>query len=355
MTSARLRRWVERELASLYVGGHAGLVRQFMSLDSDVDFPQLPRYVDGLRAVAAEAQRLGLREFAAFLRYLAGRTLVFPLDRPKDALGDLAELCAELASGPIRGGVLQALAEVELLRAYHKIDAPGWREEIVAGVRSLFPQFVDDDGPASELLDILWRTGFWCGDAGLMREGARLAEGRAGLLRYNGPYWRARELALLGRHREAAELLRGMLASGRELDEHGRSWRYYLEIELAAAEAATGDVEGAAARVSRVRSELGDLRDPMLAWDLERGSAAIERARGDAPAEIAAWRRGLAVLAELGTDRLAAEYALAMGEAAQRAGDEEAIAAARLTLAVVLPRLRSRADLEPRARTLRLY
>jgi hypothetical protein len=355
MTSARLRRWVERELASLYVSGHAGLVRQFMSLDSDVDFPQLPRYVDGLRAVAAEAQRASLHEFAGFVRYLVGRTLVFPLDRPKDALGDLVELCAELASGALRGGVLQALAEVELLRAFHKIDAPGWKGEIVAGVRSLFPQFVDDDGPASELLDILWRTAWWCGDAELMREGARLAEGRAGLLRYNGPYWQARELALRGRLVEAAELLRGMLASGRELEEHGRSWRHYLEIELAAAESANGDVDGAGVRVARVRSELKDLRDPMLAWDLERVSAVVARGRGDAPAEVAAWRRALAVVEELGTDRLAAEFALGLGEAARRAGDETATRDARRRLADVLPQLKSRAELEPRARALGLY
>jgi hypothetical protein len=355
MTSARLRRWVERELASLYVSGHAGLVRQFMALDSDVDFPQLLRYVDGLRAVAAEAQRASLREFSALVRYLVGRTLAFPLDRPKDAVGDLAELCAELASGPIRGGVLQALAEVELLRAFHKIDAPGWRREIVEGVRSLFPQFADDDGPASELLDILSRTAWWCGDAGLMREGARLTEGRAGLLRYNGPYWQARELALRGRPREAIDLLLGILASTREVEEHGRSWRHYLEVELAAAEAAAGDAAGASALVTRIRTDAGDVRDPMLAWDLERVEAAVARARDDAPAEVAAWRRALAVIEELGTDRLAAEFALALGEAALRAGDREATEEARRRLGAVLPQLKSRAELEPRARALGLY
>jgi hypothetical protein len=326
-----------------------------MALDADADFPQLPRYVDGLRAVLAEAQRASLREFPAFLRYLVGRTLVFPLDRSKGALGEIAELCADLATGPLRGGILQALAEVELLRAFHKIDAPGWRDEIVAGTRSLFPRLADDDGPASELLDIFWRTGYWCGDAELMREGSRLAEGRAGLLRYSGPYWQARELALRGRHADASVLLRGMLEAGRELEDHGRSWRHYLEIELAAAEVAAGDVATAFARLARVRSEVGGLHDPMLLWDLERVDAAVARCRGEPREEVAAWRRGLAVIEELGTDRLAAEFALAMGEAALRAGDVAAEQEAGRRLAIVLPTLRSRTELEPRARALRLY
>jgi hypothetical protein len=355
MTSARLRRWVERELASLHVGGHAALVRRFMALEGDVDFPQLPRYVDGLRAVLADAQRAALREFSCFLHYLVGRTLTFPLDQPKAALGELAELCADLATGPLRGGILQALAEVELLRAFHKIDAPGWRPEIVAGVRSLFPRLADDDGPASELLDIFWRTGFWCGDAELMREGSRLAEGRAGLLRFSGPYWQARESALRGRHDEACALLRGMLDAGSDLEAHGPSWRHYIEVELAEAELKIGAVEGAAVRLANARTAIAELRDPMLLWDLERVDASIARGRGDARGEIAAWRRAFAVIDELGTDRLAAEFALGMGEAATRCGDGEALQEARRRLGAVLPQLRSRAELEPRARALALY
>jgi hypothetical protein len=81
----------------------------------------------------------------------------------------------------------------------------------------------------------------------------------------------------------------------------------------------------------------------------------VARGRGDAPAEVAAWRRALAVVEELGTDRLAAEFALGLGEAARRAGDETATRDARRRLADVLPQLKSRAELEPRARALGLY
>ena len=355
MTSERLRRWAERELAVLFAAGHRDRVRAFLALDGDADFQRLPHYVDALRRMAADAGRAGLHPFEEFLRYLAARTLAFPLDRPKTALPELVQLCAELATGPARGSILHGLADLELLRAFHKVDAPGWRAEIVAGVRALFPKLADDAGPASELLDVFWRTGYWCRDADLMREGTRLADGRTRLLQYTGSYWQARELGLRGAPREAAALLRGMLDAPTQLEEHGRTWRHYVDVELAAQEAAFGETDGAAKRLAGVRRESGALHDPMLAWDLERAAADVTRARGDAPSEVAAWRRGLAVLAELGTDRLSAEFALALGEAAQRAGDAAALDEARGRLERLLPELRSAAELAPRAARLRLY
>jgi hypothetical protein len=355
VTSDRLRRWAERELAALFVAGHRERVRAFLALDGDVDFSRLPHYVDALRRMAADASRASLHPFDEFLRYLAARTLAFPLDRPKAALPDLVQLCAELATGPWRGSILHSLADLELLRAFHKIDAPGWRTEIVAGVRSLFPKVAEDAGPASELLDVLWRTGYWCGDADLMREGTRLADGRTRLLQYTGSYWQARELGLRGARREAAALLRGMLEARAQLEEHGRSWCHYVEVELASQEAAIGEAEGAAARLAAVRRESGEVHDPMLAWDLERAAADVARVRGDAAAGVAAWRRALAVVGELGTDRLAAEFALALGEAAQRAGDRAALDEARGRLDRILPELRSAAELAPGAERLRLY
>ena len=355
MTSERLRRWVERELAALYVAGHRERVRAFLALDGDADFQRLPHYVDALRRLAADAARDGLHPFHEFLRYLAARTLAFPLDRPKAALPELAQLCADLATGPARGSILHALADLELLRAFHKIDAPGWRSEIVAGVRALFPKVAEDAGPASELLDVLWRTGYWCRDPDLMREGTRLAGGRTRLLQYTGSYWQAREFGLRGGARDAAALLRGMLDAPAQLEEHGRSWRHYVAVELATQQMALGEVDGAAALLAGVRRESGELHDPMLAWDLERAEAAVARGRGDAAAEVAAWRRALDVLEELGTDRLSAEFALALGEAARRAGDGAALDEARGRLERLLPELRSAPELAPEAARLRLY
>jgi hypothetical protein len=188
-----------------------------------------------------------------------------------------------------------------------------------------------------------------------MRKGSRLAEGRAGLLRFSGPYWQARESALRGRHDEACALLRGMLDAGSDLEAHGPSWRHYIEVELAEAELKSGAVERAAVRLANARTAIAELRDPMLLWDLERVDASIARGRGDARGEIAAWRRAFAVIDELGTDRLAAEFALGMGEAATRCSDGEALQEARRRLGAVLPQLRSRAELGPRARALALY
>jgi len=355
VTSERLRRWAERELTALFAAGRRERVRAFLALDGEADFQRLPHYVDALRRMAADAGRAGLHPFQELLRYLAARTLTFPLDRPKAALPELAQLCADLATGPSRGSILHALADLELLRSFHKIDAPGWRAEIVAGVRTLFPKVAEDVGPASELLDVLWRTGYWCRDAELMREGTRLADGRTRLLQYTGCYWQARELSLRGDAREAAALLRGMLEARAELEEHGRSWRHYVAVELAAQEAALGESGSATKRLAEVRRDSGELHDPMLAWDLARAEADVARSRGDAPAEVAAWQRGLAVLEELGTDRLSAEFALALGEAAQRAGDAAGLDEARRRVERLLPELRSAAELAPRAARLRLY
>jgi hypothetical protein len=61
------------------------------------------------------------------------------------------------------------------------------------------------------------------------------------------------------------------------------------------------------------------------------------------------------VLEDLGTDRLSAEFALALGEAAQRAGDAAGLDDARRRIERLLPELRSAADLAPRAARLRLY
>jgi hypothetical protein len=70
---------------------------------------------------------------------------------------------------------------------------------------------------------------------------------------------------------------------------------------------------------------------------------------------VAAWRRGFTVIDELGTDRLVAEFALGLAEAATKIGDPGALQEAARRLKEVLPQLRSRGELEPRARALRLY
>jgi hypothetical protein len=350
VTSARLRRHVELELLKLQAGGRRDLVQAFLALDHGADLPRLEAYLEGCRELARRAQEEDARELALVLRYFLGRTLAYPLDRPQEAAALLVELAAELSNGPRRGGVVQSLTELELLRAFHKLDAPGYRREIVAGARELWPRLGDDLGPQTELLDVLWRTGYWCRDAALMREAHRLGAGAARTLRFSAGYWRARELWLERRHEEAIELLEDLLEARHSLEEAGEMWRHYLSVELAANEAEAGRPAAALERLDRVATQLGRVRDPMLLWDLARARAAAARAGRDDAKETAAWSAALDVVEGLGTDRLAGEFALALAQAAARRGDGAALSRARAVLDVVLPRLRSAADLREPAR-----
>ncbi|MBL8842779.1 MAG: hypothetical protein JNL90_14770 [Planctomycetes bacterium] len=352
MTSARLREQLERELPLLHVRGERELVAAFLELDHGGDFARLESYLDGCRRVARQATERGATWLAAVLRYFVGRTLAFPLDRPQEALPIVVELLAELQSGPQRGSVLAALVELELLRACHKSDAPGHRALLVAGGRELMPRLRDDLGPCTELLDVLWRTGWWCRDVALMKEARRMAEAHPQALRFSAGYWQARERSLEGAHADGVALLRGLLADREELDRAGDSWRHYLEVELARQEVVIGAATAAAARLARIGAEVGPVRDPMLAWERAIAAAALAAARGDVDGEVAQWGAALDAVEGLGTERLEAEFALALGEAAARAGREPPFARARARLAERLPVLLSRADLEARARAL---
>jgi hypothetical protein len=349
MTSARLREHVERELARLVALGRRDLALAFLALDHADEIPRLDGYLAACRELERRARDEGADELALLLRYFVGRTLAYPLDRPKEALPPLVDLVAELAAGPRRGGLLQRLAELELLRAWHKVDAPGHRDAIFAGAKALWPRLGDDLGPQTELLDVVSRTGWWCRDPELMREARRLAVGAAGALRFSASFWQARELALDGRPAEAAALLRGLLESKSELEAAGESWRHYLEVELAAIEAGLGEAAGAAARLDRVVAGIGSTRDPMLLWDVARARAAVARAKGDESGQLAAWSDALAVVDGLGTDRLECEFALELAAVATRRGDGAALAKARARLDATLPTLRSAADLRAAA------
>lgn len=352
MTSARLREQLERELPLLHVRGERELVAAFLELDHGGDFARLESYLDGCRRVARQATERGASWLAAVLRYFVGRTLAFPLDRPQEALPLVVELLAELQSGPHRGSVLAALVELELLRACHKSDAPGHRALLVAGGRALWPRLRDDLGPCTELLDVLWRTGWWCRDVALMKETRRMAEALPQSLRFSACYWHARERVLEGAPADAVALLRGLLADREELDRAGDSWRHYLEVELARQEVACGELASAAARLAAVAAQAGPVRDPMLAWERAIAGAALAAARGDVDGELVQWGAALDAVEGLGTERIEGEFAVALAECAQRAGDVAAFARAQARLAERLPSLLSRADLEARARAL---
>ncbi len=350
MTSATLREQLERELPRLHLLGERELVEAFLELDHGGDFARLESYLEGCRRVARQAQERGASWLAAVLRYFIGRTLAFPLDRPQEALPIVIELLAELQAGSQRGSTLAALVELELLRACHKIDAPGYRTALVAGGRALWPRLREDLGPCTELLDVLWRTGWWCRDVALMKETRRLAEALPRALRFSSCYWHARERGLEGAPEDAVALLEGLLADRSELDSAGDSWRHYLEVELARHEAWCGASASASKRLEGVRAELGPVRDPMLCWELASAEAAIARAGGDARRELAAWSAALAAVSGLGTERLEAEFALELGTLAAATGEHDALALARERLAERLPGLLSKADLEARAR-----
>ncbi len=349
MTSALLREEVERELLRLHLRGRSDVAREFLALDHGCGFPRLEGYLARCRELLRKARELSEEEFALLLRYLVGRTLAFPLDRPSEALADLVPLCAELAASARRGGVVHRLAELELLRAFHKIDAPGYRDSIVAGLRGLWPKLRDDLGPQTELLDVLWRTGYWCRDAEILREARRMAGEATKTLRFSASYWHARELALQRRHDEAVALLLGLLEAQDEVEDAGEGWRHYLTVELAANEAELGRPEEAGQRLDRVVAELGNGRDPMLLWELARARAGVARAERDDARELTSWLEALDVVEGLGTDRLAGEFAVAAAEAAARCGDRAALARARAVLDATLPTLRSAADLREQA------
>lgn len=374
MTSARLRDLLERELPRLHLRGDGELVQEFLALDHGGEFPHLPRYVEECRRVARVARDRGAEWLAAVLRYFAARTEAFALDRPGAAFPRLAELLAELATGPERRGTLAALVELELWRAAHKIDAPGFRAPLAAGLLALWPRLAGDLGPRTELLDVLWRTGYWCRDPALMAQARGLAAEEPRALRFSAGYWQARERTLApgpqatraqrqAAAREAAALLAGLLEDETELDRHG-GFGAYLEVELARNEADGGEpaaVAAAAARLARVAAGFSSVPDPMLHWDHALATAAVARARGDAAAEFAAQEAALAAVAGLGTDRLEAEFALTVATAAlspevaatvPSARRAAAFAHARARLAALLPGLRSRADLAAAAAAL---
>jgi len=351
MTSAGLRDLLQRELPRLAARGERELVDAFLALDHGAELARLESYVDGCRALAKRAEERGATWLSAVARYLAVRALAFPLDRPGEALPEVVPLLAELESGAQRGSLLAALVELELLRACHKIDAPGWREPLVAGVRALWPRLRGDLGPCTELLDVGWRTGWWCRDAELMRATRRLAESLPQSLRFSAGYWHARERALEGAPADAVALLEGLVADRVEMEGAGPAWRHYLEVELARNYVACGSLDAARALLDRVRAQRSPVRDPMLWWDLAIADAALAAAAGDAAGEVAAWSAALDAVAGLGTERLEAEFALALARAATRAGGRpDAFARARERWRALLPTLRSRADLEAEGR-----
>jgi len=353
MTSAGLRDQLQRELPRLHARGERELVDAFLALDHGAELARLEGYVDGCRALAKRAGERHAPWLAAVARYLAGRALAFPLDRPGDALPDVVALLAELEAGPQRGTLLSTLVELELLRAFHKIDAPGFREPLVAGVRALWPRLRGDLGPCTELLDVGWRTGWWCRDAAQMRATRRLAEALPQALRFSAGYWHARERALEGAPQDAVALLEGLLADRAEMEGAGPAWRHYLEVELARNEVACGTLDAARARLDRVRAQRSPVRDPMLWWDVAIADSALAAASGDVAGEVAAWSNALDAVARLGTERLEAEFALALADAATRAGGRpDAFARAQERWRAVLPTLRSRGDLEAKGRAI---
>lgn len=350
MTSSRLRDQLARELPRLAARGERGLVEAFLGLDHGAAIGRLERYVEECRKLARNAAKRDARWLATLLDYLVGRTLAFPLDRPRDALPGLVELLAELELGPERGGLLPALVELEVWRACHKIDAPGHLAQLVPGLRALWPRLRGDVGPCAELLDVVWRTGWWCRDRAVMAEARALARELPATLRFSSGYWLARERMLEGAAEEASGLLEAALADREEMQAAGESWQLYLEVEAGRAAARAGDAAAARARLAAVRARLPRARDPMLWWELASGEAEACAAARDTQGEAAAWQAALDVVEGLGTERLEAEFALALARAADAAGDREAFARARALLSERLPRLASRADLEREAR-----
>jgi hypothetical protein len=369
VTSERLRLLLERELSRLHAHGERRLVEEFLALDHGAEIPRLPRYVEECRRVARLAEERTAHWIGSVLRYLAARAEAFALDRPGAAFQPLVTLLVELESGAERRQTLAQLVELELWRAAHKIDAPGYRESIEAGLVALWPRLVGDLGPRTELLDVLWRTGYWCRDAAMMARTRALAAEEPRALRFTAGYWRARERALEAGPgaalrerqegaREAAELLVELIAEESARQGNGSAFADYVQVELARNEAESGDpavIAAAAARLARVAAGWSEVPDPMLRWDHAVARAAVARARGDAAEEFRSWQAALRAVEGLGTARLEAEFALAVATCArapataavvpamQRA---EAFAAARARLVALLPTLRSRADLE---------
>ncbi|MSR45643.1 MAG: hypothetical protein EXS13_01010 [Planctomycetes bacterium] len=355
MTSARLRDLLQRELPRIHARGGGELVRAFLDLDHGGEFARLEAYVEGCKRVATEAALRDEGWLESVLRYFIGRTLAFPLDRAGAALPELVLLLAELQDGPHRGSTLSALVELELLRACHKIDAPGHRDTLVAGSRALWPRLQGDLGPSTELLDVVWRTGWWCREPALMGDARRLAATQSQSLRFSAGYWHARERSLEGEAEEAVALLEGLLDDEGALAAAGTSWTHYLEVELARNEVAVGRTAAARSRLDRIAAELPPVQDPMLCWDHALACVDLARANADVGGEISAWSRALDVVAGLGTDRLEAEFALGLATAALRgegAAQSFAFARARERLAALLPTLRSGESLAAQARAL---
>jgi hypothetical protein len=351
MSSARLMEWMHAESLRLHQRGHSWLAAELVRLQSYNTFPLLEEYLSGLDVLRSRCREVEELHWAHLLRYLRARTLAFPLDRPGDAMDDLVRLNAQVLQGSLRGGTLQWLCQLELLRAYHKMDAPGYRDPLVSGLRELWPLFAGDPGPRVELLDVFWRTGFWCGDASLMREGLQLACSEGELTQGTWPYWEARALLLDKQPAAALERLQELLSQVVADPVGDGIWEMYVAVELAHAQGVLGDLDGALLRLTELEERAELSQDPMLLWDLARVQGLLFRRRGAPREEMAAWQQGCDVLRGLGLDRLRAEFALNLGEAGRQAQDSSAVARAGQELRDVWPRLRSRGDLEERARS----
>ena len=352
MTSQRLMEWLRDRAAGIRDRGNDHLLGEWMGLESQQVSGRVEQYFLGVDELRRRARELGETEFAQFVTYLVGRSQAFALDRPEASLDPLVDVMGELRRAGAPRGILGTLCELELLRAYHKIDAPGFRDSLLPGLDDLWGRLRGDVVPRLELLDVWWRTGYWCRDDQVMVEGLRRASEEPAALVGSWPYWEARRLWLAGESEEAIPMLELLLHDLRKGQRPDALWRLYVEVELGLQEATLGRNEAAGGRWTRVVGESKVHPDPMLHWNLARFGAAYHRALGDGAGELAAWRRGLEVIEQLGLNRLRCEFALSLAEAGREAGDEEAVAEGRAVLEEVLPGLRSQAELEPRRRAL---
>lgn len=337
--------WLEGESQRLARHGKSSLVAEFVRLQPLNRFPHLEQFLAGLQELHQRCEARGEAAFGYLTRYFIGRTLGFPLDRPGAAIDGLMPLQVELMQSSLRGGILHRLVELELYRAYHKRDAPGHLDVLRRGLEQLWESFAGDPGPRLEILDIFWRTGFWCRRPEIMYDGLRLAQEEARLIAVTWPFWHGRALHLQGELAEAIQVLEDIL---RRADEALADdlWLHYVEVELASVEASLGQANLGRSRLEKIEAPVASSADPMLQWDFHRVRARLHELDGRWAEAVAAWTAAVRVVRHHGLLRLQAEFALALRAAARQAGRGEDVARAQTYVGEVWGQLRSRDDLE---------
>ncbi len=346
ISSELLWRWTMGEVLRLRRHGREDLLIPFGLLETQTGQSRAEDYLTGLDRLHEVCQETSEKRFGWVVRYLMGRTQAFALDQPSRALQHLIGLHAELGETELRGGPLQKGIELELYRAYHKIDAPGFRTSIAQGLRDLWQFYEKDLGPHVETLDIWWRTAFWCGDAEMMEEGLSLPSSDKELQHSSWTYWSACLALLQGRPEQAIEALQRLLDDAQQRPRQELVWTLYSDVLLLRAHVQNRNRKAAQQGLSRLESRACHETDPMLHWELARARAELQQLLENWTEEAAAWARGVEVVEGLGMTRLTLEYALNWGAAANRADDRDSHRDAGNVVARHWERLRSRGDLE---------